>query len=95
MYIEVLRRLTDEVGRKRPEKWRTIGWFLIHENTSAHRSVLVLDFLAKNKVSTLDHCPHSPDLAPADFYLFPRLKSALNRWRFCDTTDIIKNATEE
>jgi hypothetical protein len=34
--------------------------------------------------------PHSPDLAPADFYLFPRLTSA-----FCDATDIIKNATDE
>jgi len=34
-------------------------------------------------------------LAPADFYLLPRLKSALKGRRFCDATDIIKNATEE
>jgi hypothetical protein len=27
--------------------------------------------------------------------MFPRLKSALNRRRFCDATDITKNATEE
>jgi hypothetical protein len=31
----------------------------------------------------------------ADFYLFPRLKSALKGRRFCDATDIIKIATEE
>jgi hypothetical protein len=54
-----------------------------------------MDFLAMNKAITLEHCSHSPDLAPADFYPFPRLKSSLNGWRFCDATDIIKNATEE
>jgi hypothetical protein len=27
-------------------------------------------------VATQEHPPCSPDLAPADFYLFPRLKSA-------------------
>ena len=39
--------------------------------------------------------PYSPDMAAADFYLFPRLKLTLTGQRFCDTTDIIKNATEE
>jgi len=34
-------------------------------------------------------------LAPADFHLFPRLKSALKGLSFCDTTDIIKNAMKE
>jgi hypothetical protein len=56
---------------------------------------LVKDFLAKNIVITLEHLPYSPDLAPAHFYLFPLLKSALKGRRCCDATDIIKNATEE
>jgi hypothetical protein len=48
----------------------------------------------KKKVKTLEH-PHSPDLAPAEFNLFPRLKSSL-KGRYCfDASDIIKNATEE
>jgi len=55
---------------------------------------LVKDFLAKNNVTTLKHPPHSPDLAPADFYLFPRLESALKGQGFCDATDIIRNADE-
>jgi len=37
----------------------------------------------------------SPDLAPADVYLFPLLNSALKERRFGDATAIIKNATEE
>jgi len=42
----------------------------------------------------MEHPPYSPNLAPANFYLSPRLKSALKGRRFCDATDI-KNATEE
>jgi hypothetical protein len=46
-------------------------------------------------VKTLQHPSYSPALAPADFYLLPRLKSAQNGRRFCDASDIIKNATGE
>ena len=95
MYTGILRRLRNAVRRKRPQKWRTISWFLLHDNPAAHWSVVVKDFLTKNYVTTLQHPPYSPDLAPADFYLFPGLKSALMGRRFCDATDIIKNQTEE
>jgi hypothetical protein len=53
---------------------------------------LFKDFLANNNVTILEHPPHSPDLAPADVYLFPQLKLALKRWVFGDTTDIIENS---
>ena len=69
--------------------------FLLHDNAPAHRSVLVKDFWAKNNVTTGEHPPFSTDLASADFYPFPRLKSALKGRRFCDATDSTKNATEE
>jgi len=59
------------------KKWKTNSWFLHHDNAPAHPSVLVKDFLAKNNVTTLEHPPYSPDLAAADFYLFPGMKSAL------------------
>jgi hypothetical protein len=85
----------DAVRRKRPEKCRTNSWFFLHDNAPAHRSVLVKGFLAKNSVTTLEHPTYYRDLAPADFYLFPGLKSSLKGWRFCDATGVIKNATEE
>jgi hypothetical protein len=51
----ILRRLRDAVRRKRPGKWRTNSWFLLHDNAPAHRPVSVKDFLAKNDVTTLEH----------------------------------------
>jgi hypothetical protein len=92
MYIDILRRLRDTVRRKRHKKWRTSSCFPLHDNAPAHRSVLVMDILAKSNVTTLEHPPYTSDLAAADLYLFPRLKSALKGQRLCDTTDI-KNAT--
>jgi hypothetical protein len=96
LYLEILRRLRVAVRRIRPEKLRIKSWFPLHDNAPAHRSVLVKDFLAKNKVTTLEHSPYSFDPTAADFfYLFLRLKSTLKGQRFCAAADIIRNATEQ
>jgi histone-lysine N-methyltransferase SETMAR len=94
MYTDNIRRFKDAVRRKRLEKWRVKSWFLLYDNAPAHRTVFVKDFSAQNNVTTL-HLPYSPDLVPTDFYLFPQLESALKRRRFCDSTDVTKNATKE
>ena len=96
MFSDILRRLRDAVRLKRPEKWRTVSMFLLHDNAPANRPVLTkVFFLSKNNAPTLQHSPYSPGLAEVDFYLFPRLKSALKGRCFRGVTDIIKNATEE
>ena len=35
------------------------------------------NFLTWNNIQLLDHAPYSPDLAPADYSLFPKLKREL------------------
>jgi len=52
-------------------------------------------FLTKEKEQCDNNpaSPYSPDVAPADFYLFAPLKSALKWHRFSGATDNIKNAT--
>jgi len=42
----------------------------------------------------MEHPPYPTDVASAGYHPFPRLKSILKGRRFCDATDIIKNATE-
>jgi histone-lysine N-methyltransferase SETMAR len=75
MYIDILCLPGEAVGRKRPEKWRKPAWFLFDDNSPAHQSVLVKDFLSNDKVTALKHPPYSPNLAATVFHLFPRLKS--------------------
>jgi len=44
------------------------------------------EFLNKTNVILLEYSSYSADLVPADFYLFPRLKSAWKGRGFCDNT---------
>jgi histone-lysine N-methyltransferase SETMAR len=52
-------------------------------------------FLAKHCVVDISHPPYSPDLAPADLFLFPTVKTALKGNRFQDVEDIKKKVTAE
>ena len=54
---------------------------LLHDNAPppppAHTSAIATAFLKKEKVTVLPQPPYSPDLAPCDLFLFPKLKSLL------------------
>jgi len=70
MYVYNLHRVREAVRRIRPKDGeQTFG--LLHDNAPALQTVSVKDFLANNRVTTLEHPPYSPDLATADLYLFP------------------------
>jgi histone-lysine N-methyltransferase SETMAR len=89
-YLEVLTRLQESVWRKRPEIWLD-KWFLHRGNALAHDALRVRKFLAKKSIIKMDHPPYSPDLAPCNFLLFPKLKQALKGQRFADIPDIQHN----
>ena len=42
----------------------------------------VKQFLGNTNITVLEHPPYSPDLAPCDFYLFPKIKSVLKGTHF-------------
>jgi len=72
--LEVMRRLHETIRKKRPELWNNQSWILHHDNAPVNTSLLVRDFLAKNNTVMP---PYSPDLAPCDFFLFPKLKRSM------------------
>ena len=55
---------------------------LHHDNAPAYASLLICSYLAKHQISVLPHPPYSSDLAPADFFLFPKFKTTLKGRRF-------------
>ena len=86
-YIEVLTKLREHVRRKRPELWRN-GWILDQDNAPAHNALSVKQFLANKNITVLEHPPYSPDLAPCDFYLFPKIKSVLKGTHFVSVENV-------
>jgi histone-lysine N-methyltransferase SETMAR len=75
-YLEVMQRVREAVRKKIPDAWRENQWMLQYDNAPSHSSFLVRDFLAKHATTVLPQPPYSPDLAPADFFLFPNQISA-------------------
>jgi histone-lysine N-methyltransferase SETMAR len=94
-YEEVLPHLVQRIRRvRRPQFQERGSWFLLHENARPHTAVSIKQFLAKQWIPEINQPPYSPDLSPADFFLFPQIKSALKGRRFQDT-DIKSNITKK
>jgi len=92
-YLEVLERLREKVRQKRPELFANNSWILHHDNVPAHMALSVREFLATKQITVLEHPAYSPDLAPSDFYLFPKIKEILKGRHFYDIDDIRNNTT--
>ena len=63
-----------------------------------HNSILVTDYLTKMGIKTVPHRPYSPELAPCDFCLFPKLRGC--RYETIEemkeaVTKVIDTLTEE
>ena len=72
--IEVLREFRKRFRRKRPALFKSAQWHFQQDNAPVHNSILVTDYLTKMGINTVSHPPNSPDLAPCDFWLFPKLR---------------------
>ena len=94
-YLEVLRRLRENVRRKRPELWRSGDWFLHHDNAPAHTALSVIRYLTSLGWTLVPHPPYSPDLAPCDFFLSPTMKKKTLKGKSFATVEEVKTASQE
>ena len=68
-----LKEFRMRFDRKRPALFKSAQWHFHQDNAPVHNSILVTDYLTKMGIKTVRHPPYSPDLAPCDFCLFPKL----------------------
>ena len=73
-YVEVLREFRKRFGRKRPALFKSGQWHFHQDNAPVHNSILVIDYLTKVGIKIVPQPPYSPDLAPCNFCLFPKLR---------------------
>ncbi|GBN25990.1 Mariner Mos1 transposase [Araneus ventricosus] len=90
-HMEILKRLLQWIKRDTKQG----DWTLLHDNARLHTTFLLQKFLTKRRVLSLNHPPYSPDLSLLDFFLFPKLKSALKGQRFLYISDIQHNVTTQ
>ena len=75
--LRFLREFRKRFRRKGPSLFKLGQWHFQQDNTPVHNSILVTDYLIKMGIKTVPHPPYSPDLAPCDFWLFPKLRGCL------------------
>ena len=68
--VEVLREFRKRFLGKRPALFKSGQWHFHQDNAP----VLVPNYLTKMGINAVRHPPYSPDLAPCDFCLFPKLR---------------------
>jgi len=86
-YKGVMERLLNRIRCVRPGMCESGVWFLLHYNAPSHNETIVKQFLAQRKVTVLDLPQYSPELAPAEYFLFPKVKSHLKGRLFDSISD--------
>ena len=71
-----------------------ISWILHHDNAPDHAAFSVAQFLTSKGITVMSQPPYSPDLAPCDFFLFQKAKSAMKGRHFESTEDIQRSVTQ-
>jgi histone-lysine N-methyltransferase SETMAR len=74
--IKALKNFLKALCLKRPDLEHG-EWMFHWDNAPVHTAEKVQRFLAKKQIQVIPHPPYSPDLAPADYFLFPTLKREL------------------
>lgn len=87
-YCETLKRVRRAIQNKR-RGMLTDGVVLLHDNATSHTARVTSSLLEQFRWEVLPHPPHSPDLAPSDYHLFPFLKGWLGGQRFDDDEELI------
>ena len=85
------REFRKRFRRKRPALFKSGQWHFHQDKAPVHNSILVTDYLTKMGIKTVPHPPYSPDLAPCDFWLFPKLKEKLRGCHY-ETIEEMKEA---
>jgi transposase len=87
--VEILKQLLEGVCRKRPELWPNDG-IIHHDSAPAHKALSVKQFLDQKLITEMEHPPCSHDLAPNEFWPFPKIKFHFKKQRFQHIEDIQK-----
>jgi histone-lysine N-methyltransferase SETMAR len=84
-YIETLRNLKKRITRKEAENDDIL---LQQDNARPHASAATTDAIACLGLTVLQHPVYSPDLAPNNFHLFPKLKDDLRGQNFSSDQEV-------
>ena len=82
--------LTENLGKR-----KVFARFVPHQlNAPPHKTKKVNEFLMKKQICVMDYPPYSSNLSPCDYFLFPKLKTAM-KGAFHDDVPTIQSAVTQ
>lgn len=90
VYCETLKNLRRAIQNKRRGQL-TRGIVLLHDNARPHTAARTAALLNDFQWEVFNHPPYSPDLAPSDYHLFPKMKVWLGGHRFQSDDELVKS----
>ena len=94
-YLEVMQRFREAIRQKCTVLWKSQSQIFHHDNALTHTSMLLCEFLNKNKNVIMPLPPYSSDLAPSDLVLLTRLKTLMTKKCFPSIEQIKEKSKEE
>ena len=92
-YARELRRLRQEIARKMRGQL-THGVLLLLDKAPTHKSQVAMTAATECGFEIFPHSPYSLDMAPPDFYLFPKLISYLRGTQYVSNEGIKEPVNE-
>ena len=90
----VLPQVVSEINDQCPTT-STSRTMILHDKASPHKTGAVTQYLKDNKITSLPHPAYSPDFAPCDFWLFPRLKEISAGRKYTCIQDLSKGVNSD
>ena len=72
--VEISMEFRKRFLGKRPALFKSGQWHFHQDKAPVHNSIFVTDYLTKIGIKTVPRLPNSPNLAPRDFWLFPKFR---------------------
>jgi histone-lysine N-methyltransferase SETMAR len=92
-YANLLNRLKTAIAEKRPGMNRKKVLFH-QDNAPVHSCTVAAKKIEELGFELVPQPPYSPDLAPSDFHLFPKLKIFLGGKKFCTNEEFISTVND-
>lgn len=80
-YANLFRQLRDKILKNPRRRKLSLGVLFHQDNAQAHNSTVAL--------GAIHDCGFQPELAPSNYYLFPRMKKELSGQHFATNNDVI------
>ena len=89
-YCTIYTILTEDLGKR-----KVCARFVpLQLSAPPHKTKKVNEFLMKKQICVIDHPPYSSDLAPCDYFLSPKLKTAMKEAFYDDVPTIQAAVTQ-